>query len=237
MSMCYQKKQSHPKASRPKAHQLCTSTACTPDNVSFDHLDDDSLTEDSFCLQVRIKVNSESGQKVPRPIHLLANLAYRLKPHHCQNLYLRARLDMGAEVNLMLASVYQLVFADPNMQQLVPSQLQVGTYTTDMVKIIGSCTLHLVHPDTKKLLGTTFYVAMNDRSILLSCKTTLHLGLLQPKSRLDYLPPRASLITSTADHPNKTKAILHIQKDGTSKQESEQKLDTKQTAIKENVPN
>ena len=136
----------------------------------------------------------------------------------------------------MPASVYQLVFADPNMQQLVPSQLQVGTYTTDIVKIIGSYTLHLVHPDTKKLLGTTFYVATNDGSILLSCKTTLHLGLLQPKSRLNYLPPRASLITSTADHPNKTKAILHIQKDGTPMQGSEQKLDAKQTAVKEKGP-
>ena len=42
------------------------------------------------------------------------------------------------------------------MQKLTPSILQVGTYTTDSVKIVGSCKFHLVHPDTKKLLETTF---------------------------------------------------------------------------------
>ena len=95
-------------------------------------------------------------------------------------MYLRARLDTCADVNLMPASVYQLIFKDPHMRKLTPSNLQVGTYTTDSVKIVGSCTFHLVHPDTKKLLETTFYVAMNDGSILLSCKTTLQLGLIQP---------------------------------------------------------
>ena len=121
-------------------------------------------------------------------------------PIDCRNLYLRARLDTCADVNLMLASMYQLVFSDQNMKKFVPSRLQVGTYMTDTVKIVGSCTFHLVHPDTKRLLETTFYMAMNDGSVLLSCKTTLLLGLIQPRSRLDYLPPRASLITSSADH-------------------------------------
>ena len=97
------------------------------------------------------------------------------------------------------------------MQKLTPSNLQVGTYTTDSVKIVGSCKFHLVHLNTKRLLETTFYAAMNDGSVLLSCKTTLLLGLIQPRSRLDYLPPRASLITSSADHPKKTKEVLHTQ--------------------------
>ena len=132
------------------------------------------------------------------------NLAYRLKPHHTRNLYLRARLDTCADVNLMPASMYQLVFDDTKMQKLAPSNLQVGTYTTDTVKIVGSCTFYLVHPDTKKLIEVTFYVAMNDGSVLLSCKTTLLLGQIQPRSRLDYLPPRASLITNSADHHKKT---------------------------------
>ena len=127
-------------------------------------------------------------------------------------MYLRARLDTCADVNLMPASVYQLIYKDPQMKKLTPSNLQVGTYTTDSVKIIGSCKFHLVHLDTKKLLETTFYVAMNDGSVLLLCKTTLQLGLIQPRARLDYLLPRASLITSSADHPKKTKEVLHIQK-------------------------
>ena len=62
----------------------------------------------------------------------------------------------------MPPSVYQLVFNDAKMQTLAPSKLQVGTYTTDTVKIVGSSTFYLVHPDTKKLIQVTFYVAMND---------------------------------------------------------------------------
>ena len=87
------------------------------------------------------------------------------------------------------------------MKKLPPSKLEIGTYTTDTVKIVGYCMFYLVHPDTKKLMDVTFFVAVNDSTMLLSCKTTLMLGLIQPRTRLDYLPPRASLITSSADHP------------------------------------
>ena len=83
--------------------------------------------------------------------------------------------------------------------------MQISTYTTDTVKIIGSCVFDVVYPDTKKLVPVTFYIANNDGSVLLSCKTTLALQLIKPQSRLDYLPPWASLITSTMDHPKKTK--------------------------------
>ena len=102
-------------------------------------------------------------------------------------------------------NLYRLVFKDPEMNKLVPSSIQIGIYTTDTVKIVGSCMFYLVHPDTKKLLDVTFFVVVNDGSTLLSCKTTLMLGLIQPGTRLDYLPPRAGLITSSADHPQKTK--------------------------------
>ena len=105
----------------------------------------------------------------------------------------------------MPASVYKLVFHDPNLEKLTPNKLQIGTYTNDTVKIVGMCKLYLVHPDTKKLVETIFYVATNDGSMCLSCKSTLALDLIQPRSRLDYLPPRASLITNTQDHPKKTK--------------------------------
>ena len=56
-------------------------------------------------------------------------------------------------------------------------------------------------------MDVTFFVAINDRSVLLSCKSTFPLGLIQPGSRLYYLPPRASLITSSMDHPKKTKPV------------------------------
>ena len=146
-SMCYQKKHTYSKPRRPKAHQLQAGTVYVCSNMSHDHLDDDSTADDSFCLQVMIKYNQKKEQRVQRPAHLITNLAYRL-PHHHRNLYLRARLDTCANVNLMPASVYQLVFNDPSMKKLIPSKLQVGIYMTDTMKIIGSCTFHLVHPDT-----------------------------------------------------------------------------------------
>ena len=82
------------------------------------------------------------------------------------------------DVNIMPTSVYRLVFKDLNMKKLAPSSLEIGTYTTDTVKIVASCMFYLVHLDTKKLMDVTFFVAMNDGSMLLSCKITLMLGLI-----------------------------------------------------------
>ena len=56
----------------------------------------------------------------------------------------------------------------------------------------------------------TFFVAANDGSVLLFCTTTLVLGLIQPRTRLDYLPPRSSLITSSVNHPKKTKCPVTV---------------------------
>ena len=77
---------------------------------------------------------------------------------------------------------------------------------------------------------------MNDGSVLLSCKSTLLLGLIQPRPRLDYLPPRASLITSSADHPKKTKAVLHTQKQEVSTQTIKQEVAAQTPAAKRQVP-
>ena len=52
----------------------------------------------------------------------------------------------------MPASVYKLVSKDPDLKKLAP----IGTYTTDAVKIVGSCIFYLVHPDTKILHKVTF---------------------------------------------------------------------------------
>ena len=114
----------------------------------------------------------------------------------------------------MPVSVYKLVFQDPDCKKLAPSKLEIGTYTTDTVKLAGSCMFYLVHPDTKHLLEVTLYVASNNGSVLLSCVATLALGLIQPQNRLDYLPPRASLITGSADHPKKamSKISVHLLK-------------------------
>ena len=76
----------------------------------------------------------------------------------------------------MPASVYKFVFKDPTLIKLIPSKLEIGTNTNDMVKIVGACQLYLIYLDSKKLVETAFFVAMNDGSVLLSCKSTLTLG-------------------------------------------------------------
>ena len=110
----------------------------------------------------------------------------------------------------MLASVYKIVFLDPDCKKLVPSsKLEIGTHTTNKVKVVGSHVLYVVHPDNKCLQEVTFYVTSNNGSVVLSCVTKLALGLIEPHTRLDYLPP-ASHITSSADHPVKAKSLMSV---------------------------
>ena len=206
-SLYYQNKQSPSKSMRPKAYQLQAGRVYTKESTICSQSEEDSSGKVSFCLQVKVKHKQANLQRIPMPTHLITNLAYRLNPHHTRNLYLGARLYTCADVNIMSPSVYKLVFQDPDMKKLAPSKLETGTYMTDAVKIVGSCMCYLVHLDTKKLIDVTFFVAVNDGSMLLSCKTTLILGVIQPRTRLGYLPPRASLITSSADHPKKTKSV------------------------------
>ena len=123
--------------------------------------------------------------------------------------------------------VFTDLFQDPEMKKLAPSQLEIGTYTTDVVKIVGSCNIYLVHPDSKKLIDVTFFVATNDGIVQLSCKTTLALGLIQPRSRLDYLRPSASWITSSVDHPKNTKPAkvsVHTSQQKVSAQSQKQEV-------------
>ena len=150
--------------------------------------------------------HAQASSKIPTASHLITNLAYKLTLCHKIHQYLRVRLDTSADVNIIPASVYDLVFHDPELQKLAPSKLEIGPYTTDTVKLVGSCTFYVVHPGTKHLQEVMFNVASNNGSVLLSCATTLALGLIQPHTRLEYLPPIASLITSSDVHPKKTKS-------------------------------
>ena len=166
-------------------------------------------SNESFCPQVKIQC-TQAESKFPTPHHLITNLAEQLKQHHKRNKYLRARLDTCANVNIMAASVYKAVLQDPDGKKLAPRKLEIGTYMTDTVKLVGSCIFYLVHSDTKCLQEVTFYVASNNGRVLLYCTTTLALGLIQPCSRLDYLPPRASCITSSAHHLERTKSKFNV---------------------------
>ena len=93
-------------------------------------------------------------------------------------------------------------------------------YINDIVKIIGTCNFYLVHPESKQLIKVLFFVAKENGSILLSCRTTMELGLIRPRAQPDYLPPRASLLTSTCDQPSKTrthKPNIHYTKEKPTK--------------------
>ena len=105
----------------------------------------------------------------------------------------------------MPVCVYRLIYHDQDLKKLTPCKLKFRTYTMDTIKIIGTTTTYLLHPDSKRLVEMTFHIASNEDSVLLSCNTSLTLGLIQSRPRLDYLPPRARLITSNVDHPRKTK--------------------------------
>ena len=209
-SQCFQKKQhSQQKYRQPKAHQIQVDESY---HYSHDYSSDVSSSEDSFCLQVKVHKQNKKTQKLPNTTHLLINIAYRLKPHHTRNKYLRAWIDTGAEVNLMLVSVYRLIYQDQDLKQLTPCNLKIGTYTADTIRIISTTTIHLIHPDNKQPTETTFHVASNKGSVLLSCNASLNLGLICSRPRLDYLLHRASLITSKEDHLRKTKLQVQVQK-------------------------
>ena len=175
-------------------------------------------SDESFHLQVKIQC-TQANNKILTPHHLITNQAYRWKPHHKRNQYLSARLDTCADVNIMPTSVYTLVFQDPNCKKLAPSKEAWNWHIYYQYSKVGWILyVHLVHPDTKCLQEVTFYMASNNGSVLLSCATMLALGLIQPHTRLDYLPHRASLITSSDDHPKKTKFQISVH---VSRKESE----------------
>ena len=151
-----------------------------------------------------------SHPDIPKLVYLMANLAYCLHEYHTRNQYLWARLDTCADVNLMPMAVYCLMFKDPQLKKLTPSNMEIETYTTEVMKIIGMCHFYLVHPESKQLSKVMFFVAKENGCILLSCRTTMELGLIKPCVHLDYLPPKARLLTSTCDQPSKTKSYKPV---------------------------
>ena len=172
-------------------------------------MDEDSCSDDSFILyQVKAVIN-QAKSRLPKKTHLIANLPYWIKQHQSHHKYLRVHLDTCADVNIMPKSVYQMMFNDPDVKHLADNDISLEVYTDHQVNILGKCQFYVLHSDSKKPLEVKFYVASNEGSVLLSCTTLLALDLIQARPRLDYLPPKAKLITSTADHPDITKKTCH----------------------------
>ena len=66
--------------------------------------------------QVKIQQKQDGVQVAPKPTHLIMNITYWLKQHHTRNQYLRARIDMCADVNIMAVSVYRLLYHDGDLK-------------------------------------------------------------------------------------------------------------------------
>ena len=180
--VCYQKSQqpsSSFKPRKPKAQHLQAGALYTHHNAdrSGSKLSD---TEESFCLQLKIQKTQSTHPQVPKPVYLMTNLVYHMQLHHKGNQYLCARLDTCADVNLMPMAIYCLMFKDPDLRKLTPSSMEIETYMEDVVKIIGTCQFYLVHPESKQLMKVIFFIAKENGSVLLSCRTTMELGLIKP---------------------------------------------------------
>ena len=79
-TVCYQKSQQSSnsfKTRKPKAQQLQVGALYTHHDA--DQSGSDSDTQDSFCLQMKIQKTQISHPEVPKPIYLMANLAYHLQ--------------------------------------------------------------------------------------------------------------------------------------------------------------
>ena len=113
-NLCYNKSVSF-KYRTPKVHQLQAEQVYMQENSICSQSEDLASSNESLCLQVRIQC-AQTSSKIPTTSHLITDLSYKLKPHHKRNHYLRARLDTCADVNIMPASVYNLVLHDPELQ-------------------------------------------------------------------------------------------------------------------------
>ena len=65
---------------KPKAQQLHAGTLYTLHDA--DSSEYESESEDTFCLQMKIHSTHISHPQVPKPVYLMANLAYCLQEHH-----------------------------------------------------------------------------------------------------------------------------------------------------------
>ena len=147
-------------------------------------------------------VNSQKASKSYKKKCLYDSIPYRLQPYHKHNKYLHVQLDTCSDVNLMPKSVYKLVFNDPNTSKLAKSDINFTLYTRHSVDLISKNTFFMLSKDTKQPVEVDFYIAKDDGSVL-SHETVFQIQLLDVKPRLEYLPPRVTLISSAAEYPRK----------------------------------
>ena len=196
---------------KPKqAHQIIVpehSTKQYQNTCKCDN-DDDFMIAFQLCAQPQKSVHNKRVTTGYTQKHLYANIPYRLQPYQKHNKYLCVQLDTCADVNLMPESVYKLVFNDTQTSKLPKNDIDLTVYTSHSVNLIGKCTFYMLRKGMKQPVKVDFYIAKGEGSVLLSCETVFHLQLLDVKLRLEYLTPRATLMSSAVDYP---KREIHAQ--------------------------
>ena len=86
----------------------------------------------------------------------------------------------------------------------------MGTYTNKKVKIIGSCNLYIIHPDTRCVEEIPFFVASNEGSILISCATSLALDHPTPEGNRNVIYSSADKLKKKDE--SRLKVCMLIQK-------------------------
>ena len=149
--------ESYKKRSRsPKAYELTIGRLSAQDKSIYRNASNSSSREDeSLCLQMKVQT-MQANDKYPAPKHLFTNLEFKVKLCKNKTKFMGARIDTCADVNIMPVSIYKYLFKDPDCAKITPSDLQFGTYTNKEVKIIGSCNLYIIHPDTRCIAEIPF---------------------------------------------------------------------------------
>ena len=205
--LCFRKKQegTYKKNPRnPMAHQLQIGRYFAQDSLDNQEDTDVSESEDSFCLQMQMK-KSQADQESCDTQHLETNLHYKVKPYGKKTRILRAKVDTCSNTNIMPASIYKIIYNDPDCIKLQPSKKKgIQTYTKQKIPMIGSCELFVLHSDDQCFHKVKFQVVSVEGSVIISCATSINLNLIQIPKQLDTnIPDGASLIYSSVDAPGK----------------------------------
>ena len=233
--MCFTKNahlqpQHYHKGKPKQAHQIVVPEQSTKQykNTHVYDNDEDFMTAFQLCAQPQKNIHNQQVTTSYTQKCLYANIPYSLQPYHKHNKYLCVQPDTCTDVNLMPESVYKLVFNDPQTSELAKNDTDLTVYTRHSVYLIGKCTFYMLSKGTKQPVKVDFYIAKEECSVLLSQETVFQLQLLNVKPRLEYLPPRAMLISSAADYP---KRELHVESSSPQQPNSASILPTSKSKI------
>ena len=142
-----------------------------------------------------------------------------------------------------------MCWCQPNASQHVPTCIQWPKHEKTCPQQATSRNIHDQYCEDHWILytssGTSRYQEASRNNLVHSNEwqdcvgvmqnnSTALLNPTQVKTRLP--PPRASLITSSADHPKKMRAVLHVQKQVASAPKNKQKEATQTPTVMNRVP-